>query len=626
MGDITIGTPWTSLSPPNIPSLAQLETDINAATLTSDAISKLGLSSYNVKYYGAVGDNSVDDTDAIQAAIDAAEAAGGGVVFFPPGTYRINATLVVEGDDIEVAGAGRYTTTVRQNDGANLTTMIRFGVAADGTGGQQYNRNTIRDIGFNGNKANNTGTIDTDAVLFTRVANATAKRLYIVNAPGNGLTMGQNTIQATPATNKQGGRNLVCTDIVVRQPDYCGVRFLSIDVGHISDIMVDYFQVASGAVNAGAYGVVWDAWTFGNNATGGYGECNAWAASNITVKDGPKGGIYIGASKYFQLSNVVIETPGANAGTKDPDSVGILLGEGAWVAAGNTYDDVHSVKNGSISNVSIRDPEGNAIEATAASNVRCVTIQNVDLGHASAFASGKHGIKLAGSQDVVLSHILVGDPGNGSIGISEHAFTFAQGTRLGTGTFDCERITISDCIVDGHGEAGSGGHGVNADYVAGLLVNGCTFKSENTTSANGSFDIAVTANATGVVIRDCMLYPTDSTQGISVNSAVVDEVSVSGCRRPASMSYVPTVASAASTITLPVEAYDSICTLTGTAAVTGITAAPAGTKVVLISTSTATLVDSGNLKLAGNALGGADDTVTLVCDGTNWFETGRSNN
>lgn len=50
---------------------------------------------YNVKYYGAKGDNTADDTAAIQAALAAANSAGGGVVEITPGTYKVGGTLVV---------------------------------------------------------------------------------------------------------------------------------------------------------------------------------------------------------------------------------------------------------------------------------------------------------------------------------------------------------------------------------------------------------------------------------------------------------------------------------------------------------------------------------------------------
>jgi hypothetical protein len=47
---------------------------------------------YNAKQYGAKGDGDSDDTDAIQAAVDAATATGG-TVFLPKGFYRISRTI-----------------------------------------------------------------------------------------------------------------------------------------------------------------------------------------------------------------------------------------------------------------------------------------------------------------------------------------------------------------------------------------------------------------------------------------------------------------------------------------------------------------------------------------------------
>lgn len=73
----------------------------------------------------------------------------------------------------------------------------------------------------------------------------------------------------------------------------------------------------------------------------------------------------------------------------------------------------------------------------------------------------------------------------------------------------------------------------------------------------------------------------------------------------------------------------NVFTITGTADITSITARPAGTIVVLIfsgAAATTGLTDGSNLVLAGNFGYTANDTITLVSDGTNWIETGRSVN
>jgi parallel beta-helix repeat protein len=68
-----------------------------------------GLTVFNVKDYGAVGDADTDDQPAIQAAIDDAEVGGiygGGIVYLPPGTYRLNSTLLVKESNVTLQGAG----------------------------------------------------------------------------------------------------------------------------------------------------------------------------------------------------------------------------------------------------------------------------------------------------------------------------------------------------------------------------------------------------------------------------------------------------------------------------------------------------------------------------------------
>src|SRR5438128_2583192 len=64
---------------------------------------------YDVKTYGALGDGSVNDAPAIQAAINDASGTGagigGGVVWFPPGVYRLGFGLNIS-NQVVLAGSG----------------------------------------------------------------------------------------------------------------------------------------------------------------------------------------------------------------------------------------------------------------------------------------------------------------------------------------------------------------------------------------------------------------------------------------------------------------------------------------------------------------------------------------
>lgn len=66
----------------------------------------------------------------------------------------------------------------------------------------------------------------------------------------------------------------------------------------------------------------------------------------------------------------------------------------------------------------------------------------------------------------------------------------------------------------------------------------------------------------------------------------------------------------------------------GNTNITSVTAAARdkGRVITLMFNGTPTFTDGSNLKLAGNLVATADDTITLVCDGTNWREIARSVN
>ena len=74
-----------------------------------------------VKDFGAVGDGIHDDTEAVQAAMNAASNSGGKIVFIPAGTYMVSSLTLRDGVYLE--GSGFDVTKLKQKVGTNATLL-----------------------------------------------------------------------------------------------------------------------------------------------------------------------------------------------------------------------------------------------------------------------------------------------------------------------------------------------------------------------------------------------------------------------------------------------------------------------------------------------------------------------
>jgi hypothetical protein len=129
---------------------------------------------YNVKAYGAVGDGTTDDTTAVQATINAADATNGGIIYFPSGTYLISSALSIPNDGrvspFPRQKSFRFTGTGSSSDfgnaaqgGAILDLRDATGIAKFDTRGNGYleiDHLTLQDNG-------------SDAVPFIQTTNTT---------------------------------------------------------------------------------------------------------------------------------------------------------------------------------------------------------------------------------------------------------------------------------------------------------------------------------------------------------------------------------------------------------------------------------------------------------------------
>lgn len=123
-------------SAPALARAQQIELDVGGATAYKTTLGDVRdwmEFVFNVQdpAYGAVGDGSNNDTTAIQAAIDACEAAGGGTVYFPRGNYKVTASLTVNDDSVRLIGDGKQASKIHTAD--TTVTTLRVGTLSTST-------------------------------------------------------------------------------------------------------------------------------------------------------------------------------------------------------------------------------------------------------------------------------------------------------------------------------------------------------------------------------------------------------------------------------------------------------------------------------------------------------------
>lgn len=163
--------------------------------------------------------------------------------------------------------------------------------------------------------------------------------------------------------------------------------------------------------------------------------------------------------------------------------------------------------------------------------------------------------------------------------------------------------------------------------------------TDGLTGAAGSFYAVEVSGQRNLITANVTTDPsTPQIRGITVTANAVD-TAILGFTANTLVSYLADLGTRtfwtragggdaiASAGTINIPTFGDVFHVTGTTGITSITATSCnGRRITLIFDGVLTVTDGSNLKLAGNYTTTADDTMTLWCDATNWYEIARSVN
>lgn len=371
-----------------------------ATGLHQDAVAQTGSDVFNVKAYGAKGDDASDDSAPISAAlIDAA--ASGGTVYFPPGIYIISRSLS-PGPDVTLLGSGRRRSSLKASADfrTNGDAIIRLSGASNDV--------EVRDLGFISNGVAIQGVqmlgargclIERcwfDAGFWWACFMEGARNCRVDNIISEGTTVAHNveinTSSYCEITNSHligarhnnveiwlnpgesvgnrvinnhleaagscgifatGDQNSVISGNTIEKAATNGFRAAFAYYLETADASVGGMLVGNSFVNNGGtndHGIVLDigskGWTVKGNSVKGSGNCGIYVTGtahtvegNIT-RENPRHGMYVRTNGHIISNNVCIDNSALGRGIGD----GIRLDATQCILTGNRCTDTRSTK------------------------------------------------------------------------------------------------------------------------------------------------------------------------------------------------------------------------------------------------------------------------------------------
>ncbi|MFJ9468319.1 right-handed parallel beta-helix repeat-containing protein [Streptomyces caniferus] len=443
------------------------------------SLSLAGMRIYNPRVLGAVGDGTHDDAPAVQAALDAAYAAGGGWVIVPSGTYRL-ATLPLR---------IRRNTRLTLMPGARMVRAAAVTMLLNGDSDQTFGGYTGHgNIVVEGGVWDMAGTVVTPSNMcmsFGHASNVTVRDTTVLDLPGyHGIEY--NSIKT--------GRVLNCNFLGYIDPggrDFSEAIQLDLAKG------TAYFGGFGPADDTACVDILIDGCTVGPSGTAGTTAWPRGIGSHSASPNKPHRDVRVKNCRFescaqfaigaYTWEGVVIEgvqMRGCGAGIRvrtldsstashrTPAGGSSPTITGSQPLTGFAINDMTFVGGGSY-DAAIR------IEGEDTGYVGLLTLDQITIKDVAGI-----GVRLMNVEDYTAQKVIVVNAGG--TGISQF------GTRRGR---------VTDCTVNGAGSAGitADSRSTPAASATDVAISGCTVTG---TAANGVH----IWDGTDVVIDDCDVY------------------------------------------------------------------------------------------------------------------------
>lgn len=161
-------------------------------SLTKVSFSIINGEVFNVIDYGAVGDGVVDDSSAINNAILDANVKGGGVVFFPVGTYKIGSQILLK-PGVSLIGEQKGAWGLDVTPGVEFSKEFTTGSVFFSPNTQTIASVSYENFWINGNKGG-VGGANGNGIEIQRGHDIILRRVWVHECPSNGFVIGQGSV------------------------------------------------------------------------------------------------------------------------------------------------------------------------------------------------------------------------------------------------------------------------------------------------------------------------------------------------------------------------------------------------------------------------------------------------